>query len=148
MRDAVLVGALFGPMQVAGRHRWSSPSRRRMRAIAVGTIAFAVLAVALRAAHAGARRSSRSRRCFAALYGWANGVMTIVRGTVPAELFGATRYGALLGRLARPQFVARAIAPLAVAAVLAIDPAAASRWRRSRWGAWSRSSPTAVRCGG
>ena len=40
--------------------------------------------------------------------------MTIVRGTVPAELFGRREFGALLGRLARPQLIARAIAPVAL----------------------------------
>jgi len=59
---------------------------------------------------------------FALLYGWSNGVMTIVRGTVPGELFGHRRFGALLGRLAQPQFVARAIAPVALTLVFAIDP--------------------------
>ena len=50
---------------------------------------------------------------FAIPYGWANGIMTIVRGTVPAELFGHRGYGALLGRLALPQFVLKAVAPFA-----------------------------------
>jgi hypothetical protein len=48
--------------------------------------------------------------------------MTIVRGTVPAELFGQREYGALLGRLAQPQFIAKAIAPLALTFVFAVDP--------------------------
>jgi hypothetical protein len=56
---------------------------------------------------------------FAVLYGWSNGVMTIVRGTVPALLFGACNYGALLGRLALPAFVAKAVAPVAFTWVLA-----------------------------
>ena len=42
-----------------------------------------------------------------------NGVMTIVRGTVPEAIFGGRGYGSLLGRLAQPQFVARASAPVA-----------------------------------
>ena len=45
--------------------------------------------------------------------------MTIVRGTVPAELFGRRGYGALLGRLALPAFVSKAFAPLAFSLVLA-----------------------------
>jgi hypothetical protein len=45
--------------------------------------------------------------------------MTIVRGTVPAELFGREGYGAILGRLAQPVFFAKAVAPLAFAAVMA-----------------------------
>jgi hypothetical protein len=48
--------------------------------------------------------------------------MTIVRGTVPVELFGQRDYGALLGRLAQPQFIAKAVAPLAMTLVLSLDP--------------------------
>jgi hypothetical protein len=48
--------------------------------------------------------------------------MTIVRGTVPPELLGHSGFGALLGRLAQPQFIARAIAPLALTLVFVIDP--------------------------
>jgi hypothetical protein len=58
---------------------------------------------------------------FAIPYGWGNGVMTIVRGTVPEVMFGDRSFGTLLGRLARPQFIARASAPVAVALVLAVE---------------------------
>ena len=58
---------------------------------------------------------------FALLYGWANGLMTIVRGTVPGVLFGARDYGALLGRLAQPQFILKAFAPVAVTLLFALD---------------------------
>jgi hypothetical protein len=56
---------------------------------------------------------------FAVLYGVSNGVMTIVRGTVPAEFFGRAAYGSLLGRLAAPSHVARAAGPVALAAFAA-----------------------------
>ena len=49
------------------------------------------------------------------------GVMTIVRGTVPGVLFGARDYGALLGRLAQPQFILKAFAPVAVTLLFALD---------------------------
>ena len=52
---------------------------------------------------------------FAVLFGFSNGVVTIVRGTVPAELFGRVGYGRILGNLAAPALFARAIAPLAFA---------------------------------
>jgi hypothetical protein len=93
---------------------------RRLRAVAVGTLAFALMAAALLLL-AQARGLFVAALGFAALYGWSNGVMTIVRGTVPAELFGQRGYGALLGRLARPQFVAKAAAPLALTLVFAVD---------------------------
>jgi len=119
-RDAVLVGALIGPMQVAGRvmefafsNRWSP--------IMVGTLAFTLLASAL-VVLCLVRGVWIVALAFALLYGWANGVMTIVRGTVPGVLFGARDYGALLGRLAQPQFILKAFAPVAVTLVFALDP--------------------------
>jgi predicted MFS family arabinose efflux permease len=120
-RDAVLVGALIGPMQVAGRimeFRFG----RRLRALAVGTLAFVLMVVAL-ALFARVNGVWIVALAFAVVYGWANGVMTIVRGTVPAELFGQRDYGALLGRLALPQFLLKAIAPAALTLILVVDPA-------------------------
>jgi predicted MFS family arabinose efflux permease len=119
-RDAVLIGALIGPMQVAGRIMEFAVTRR-VRALSVGTIAFALMAAALLLL-AQVRGALVVALAFAVLYGWSNGVMTIVRGTVPAELFGQRGYGALLGRLAQPQFVAKAVAPLALTFVFLVDP--------------------------
>jgi MFS family permease len=118
--DAVLIGALFGPMQVAGRVV-EFTAGRHLRARAVGTLAFALLALALLFL-AEVRGLMIVALAFALLYGFSNGVMTIVRGSVPAELFGRDAFGTLLGRLARPQLIARAIAPLAIAMCFAFDP--------------------------
>jgi hypothetical protein len=123
-RDAVLVGALIGPMQVAGRIM-EFTFGRRLRALAVGTLAFALMAFAL-ALFAQVHGVRIIAFAFAVVYGWANGVMTIVRGTVPAELFGQRDYGALLGRLARPQFFLKAIAPAALTLLFVVDPARAA----------------------
>jgi len=120
-RDAVLVGALIGPMQVAGRIM-EFTFGRRLRALTVGTLAFALMAVAL-ALFAQVHGVWIVAFGFAVVYGWANGVMTIVRGTVPAELFGQRDYGTLLGRLARPQFFLKAIAPAALTVLFVVDPA-------------------------
>jgi predicted MFS family arabinose efflux permease len=118
-RDAVLVGALIGPMQVAGRiveFAFSS----RLPALRVGTLAFALLGVAMIVLCL-VRGAWPIALAFALLYGWSNGVMTIVRGTVPSALFGARDYGALLGRLAQPQFILKALAPVAVTLLFALD---------------------------
>lgn len=119
-RDAVLVGSLIGPMQVAGRVVEFAVARE-VRAVTVGTFAFALMAVAL-AIFTQVHGVWIVALAFAVTYGWANGVVTIVRGTVPAELFGHRGYGALLGRLALPQFVTKAIAPFALALLLIVDP--------------------------
>jgi len=120
-RDAVLIGSLIGPMQVAGRIM-EFAFNRRVRAIAVGFLAFALMAAAL-AVLTQVRGVWIVALAFAIAYGWANGIMTIVRGTVPAELFGHRDYGALLGRLALPQFVLRAVAPFALTLLFLVDPA-------------------------
>ncbi len=118
--DAVLIGALIGPMQVAGRVVEFSHGRL-LRARTVGTLAFILLALAcalLTQLHSLAAAAVG----FAVLYGVSNGVMTIVRGTVPAELFGRREFGTLLGRLARPQLIARAVAPVALTLAFPFDP--------------------------
>lgn len=55
---------------------------------------------------------------FTFIYGGANGVMTITRGTVPLVLFGYTSYGALVGNLLVPSFFVAAAAPIAYAFVI------------------------------
>jgi MFS family permease len=119
-RDAVLVGSLIGPMQVAGRVM-EFAFNRHVRAIAIGTFAFALMAAAL-AILTQVHGIWIVALAFVIPYGWANGIMTIVRGTVPAELFGQREYGALLGRLALPQFVLKAVAPFALTLLFVVDP--------------------------
>jgi len=48
---------------------------------------------------------------FVVVYGCGNGLLTIVRGTAPAELFGREGLGALLGHLSRYASFAKALAP-------------------------------------
>jgi MFS family permease len=115
--EAILVGSMIGPMQVAARIV-EFGLVRHARATRVGIVAFGLFAAAiLLLAFAG--RSFGWAVGFALLFGASNGVMTIVRGTAPAELFGQRRVGSLLGRLARPAFAAKAIAPVTFAALLA-----------------------------
>lgn len=54
---------------------------------------------------------------FAALYGASNGMLTILRGTAVAELFGRARYAELNGALALPAVIAKAASPFALAAI-------------------------------
>jgi MFS family permease len=119
-RDAVLVGSLIGPMQVAGRVM-EFAFGRNMHGLSVGTLAFALMAASL-ALFTQVHGVWIVALAFAMIYGWSNGVMTIVRGTVPAELFGPKGYGALLGRLARPQFILKSSAPLALTLLYTVDP--------------------------
>ena len=113
---AAWLAALVGPMQVAGRiaefafaHR-ASPAR-------VGEIALFVFPVSL-AILAFAGGSAWAVVAFAILYGASNGVMTIVRGTVPAEIWGRDGYGGLTGLMATPVLLARAAGPFVGAGIL------------------------------
>ncbi len=115
--DAILAGSLIGPMQVAARVVEFGLARHA-RATRVGIAAFALFAVAILVL-AFAGQNFWWAIAFAILFGASNGVMTIVRGTAPAELFGQRQLGSLLGRLARPAFVAKAIAPVTFAALIA-----------------------------
>ena len=55
---------------------------------------------------------------FALLFGAGNGLVTIVRGTLPLVLFDPRTYGGTVGRLITPSFYAAALAPLGYAAVI------------------------------
>jgi predicted MFS family arabinose efflux permease len=55
---------------------------------------------------------------FGLVYGGGNGLLTIVRGTLPLVLFDPRRYGALVGRLASASFFASALAPVAYAGII------------------------------
>jgi hypothetical protein len=116
--DAVWIAALIGPMQVVGRIVEITVGRN-LRAATVGVIAVGLLIVAMLVLLAGPRISVSAALIFVVFYGLSNGVMTIVRGTVPAEFFGRAAYGSLLGRLAAPSLVARAAAPVALASLAA-----------------------------
>ena len=48
------------------------------------------------------------------MFGMANGLLTIARGTVPLALFGASGYGRLVGRIGGPFLVVQALAPVIV----------------------------------
>ena len=121
--SAVMVASLIGPMQVVGRIVEFAFGRRfSSRAIGAATLVLMVISlVALMFVNA----QIAVAIFFAICFGWANGVQTIVRGTVPAELFGHGDYGHLMGRLAFPSFIARAVAPIALtlsgSSVLGLD---------------------------
>lgn len=114
--QAVWIGALIGPMQVLARIvEWFFSGR--ISAIGVGYAA-CVLALLGMILLNSIPAVVGFGLLFAMCYGASNGILTIARGTVPAELFGAQEQGALLGALARPSFFARALAPAVFAAGL------------------------------
>jgi Major Facilitator Superfamily len=113
--SVVIIGALFGPSQVLARigellfARTVHPLLVARFAIGMLLAGFALMALfGLSLAVAAA---------FMVMFGMANGLITIARGTVPLALFGASGYGALIGRIAGPFLVMQAIAPLVLALV-------------------------------
>jgi predicted MFS family arabinose efflux permease len=118
---AVWASALIGPMQVAGRIG-EMAFAHRIRPQTVGKLTFAFLPAALLALlFFGEREFAIATFCI--LYGMSNGVLTIVRGTIPQALFGRKNYGAISGALAGPSLLAKAAGPVAGAAFIAYNPA-------------------------
>lgn len=116
---AVLVSTLIGPMQVAGRIG-EMAFARHVRPQTVGKLTFAALPAGLLALlFLGEHQVAVAAFCM--LYGISNGVLTIVRGTVPQTLFGRENYGAIAGALAGPSLLARAAGPIAAAAFIEIN---------------------------
>lgn len=72
---------------------------------------------------------------FAVVYGAGNGLLTIVRGTLPLALFDPQVYGSLVGRLLAPSFYLSALAPLAYALVIEHWSEAAALWLSAAIGA-------------
>jgi len=125
LESAVWVGAFFGPMQVAGRILEFTIGRRfSLRRIGMIALWLLVAALAVLIALHGEVILALA---FAVVFGCSNGVVTIVRGTVPAELFGRAGYGGTLGNLAAPALFARAVAPFAFAP-LAVPETASLGW--------------------
>src|SRR5499427_9412793 len=107
--------AIIGPMQVAGRivlMCWSTRLETREIGIAVAVLLPAALLTLLFLPH-----TFLWLGLVATLYGAGNGIMTIVRGIAVSDLLGRTHYGAINGALTVPTTVAKAVAPVAAAAI-------------------------------
>jgi predicted MFS family arabinose efflux permease len=114
---AVLAYTMIGPAQVAARFLTGFGERAMsLRGIGVATMALSVLAFALLPF---VPAGSWLILGFAALYGAANGMLTIVRALLPPELFGREDYGAIQGMISMPVRIAMAGAPFAFGALWA-----------------------------
>jgi MFS family permease len=117
--SVVFMAALIGPMQVAGRIG-EMAFARHTRPQTVGKLTFALLPGALLALMFFGRHQW-AMALFCALYGLSNGILTIVRGTVPQAMFGTRNYGAISGAMAGPSMLSKAAGPLVIAAVIQYD---------------------------
>jgi MFS family permease len=120
LAEAVALGALVGPSQVAaravemltGRHYhpiWTLTSSSLLFAAGVALLWVGppLLAIGFM------------------LYGAGGGMRSIARGTLPLALFGAPGYPTLIGRLATPSLLAQSVSPVLGALLLErIGPAA------------------------
>ncbi len=102
------IGALLGPMQVTGRILELTIGKR-YSILGIGRLAFGLVPVALLIFALASQ--TWLLVVFVLCYGLSNGVITIVRGAVPAELFGRDHYGAVAGALATPNMLAQAFGP-------------------------------------
>jgi predicted MFS family arabinose efflux permease len=106
---AALIAMVMGPAQVLARlvellggHRFDPLMTGR---VALGAL---LVAIALLLLTPG---SAITAIVFAALYGSAQGLMTIARATVPLQLFGTRGYATLVGRITGIRFLANAASP-------------------------------------
>ena len=117
--QAVTVAMLMGPMQVTGRiAEFGFASRIGVRTL--GGITFGLFCVAVVVLVFAVQGFGPAAFLFVIAFGIGNGLFTIMRGTVPGELFGRERLGALLGYLARGSLYSRALAPACFSGILAI----------------------------
>lgn len=112
---AVSIGMAFGPAQVLARigefalARHTHPLNVARFAVALLVVAFGLLALL--------GLSTATALAFTVMFGAANGLLTIARGTVPLALFGPVGYGDTIGRIAGPSLLMQAVAPVAFAFV-------------------------------
>ncbi|MDR5655327.1 MFS transporter [Ruixingdingia sedimenti] len=113
LAEAVALGALIGPAQVAarlvemasgGRHH---PIWTLAGAVGLSAVGLAMLALGLPFVGAAIF-----------LYAAGNGIFSIARGAMPLALFGVDRYAPIMGGLARPSLIAQALAPTVGAILL------------------------------
>ena len=114
--QAAWVGASIGPMQVLGRVM-EYAFLGRMKPSRLGQLVICMLPLGL-AALLLSQGVSVGLALFVLLYGMGNGMVTIVRGALPVELYGAARYGLVNGAMATPVLMAKAAGPLAAALLL------------------------------
>jgi hypothetical protein len=123
LAQAAWVGAMVGPMQVAGRVLELFVFSR-IGALALGVAIMWVFAASLVMLELSGTLLTGALAIgalvvFTVFYGMANGILTIVRGAIPAQLYGVSHYGAVNGAMATPMLIGKAAGPIATTALLA-----------------------------
>ncbi len=107
LKSAIQLGALIGPCQVGVRFLdLIGPKKHPIWSALISSIlvlaGLLILGLDVSLATAGV-----------VFYSLGNGIRSILRGTLPLELFGPDSFAIVLGRLARPALIAQALTPLA-----------------------------------
>ncbi len=114
---AVFLASLHGPAQIIGRFM-DYGFGAKLTPIALGVMATALAPVAiLGLIFAG--QSTAVAVAAIAIYGVSTGLSTVMRASIPLNLFGRLSYGTTLGRIALPMNIACAIAPIFFASLIA-----------------------------
>lgn len=108
---AATVIGLVGAMQVLGRLAFA-PVRTRLSSRAVVMLILACQSVAFLILWG--VPGTVGLFAFVVLFGISNGMATLVRASIVAELWGRTHYGAIAGALSVASTLARAVAPLSI----------------------------------
>ncbi len=119
--SALAVSTLFGPAQVAVRFSNLMFGAKR-HPLTIAIIALLLLPIALLTVAASAPYYAGGV-LFVVLIGLASGLKSIVQGTVPLTLFGASGFGARLGFMASFRYALGALAPFVFAYVSEIATA-------------------------
>jgi predicted MFS family arabinose efflux permease len=111
----VITMALIGPAQVIARAVWFVFDRK----VTITTVGFIVVTLfpVSTVVLIVAGKSAALLWIFALCYGAANGMMTILRGTIVQQFLWTEGYGAISGMLSFPSNIAKGIAPIAAAGI-------------------------------
>jgi MFS family permease len=113
---AAFVAGLLGFAQLPGRLMLGLVGRRLSeRSLPIAVFGLGAAALVLLASD----RSGWAAIVFATVYGASNGMSTLLRATLVADLWGRESYGALLAALSAPFNLARAAAPVLASALVA-----------------------------
>jgi MFS family permease len=113
---AVAIATLSGPATLLARLVDALAGERLpVERVALGGLALGPLACLIMAF---APASNATAVIFVLLFSAAMGVISVARATLPLALFGRSGFGAMLGRLAVPQNLCFAVAPLLFAFVI------------------------------
>lgn len=124
--SAVLVTTLFGPAQVLGRLS-NMLFGAGLRQTHLGVFAALLLPLGVLVL-ATTSPSLPGAIAFGILFGMGSGLISIVSGSLPLELFGRDRYGSRLGWLSSARQIASALAPFVIALTIGIAGTMAALW--------------------